>query len=103
MIRDTSASALMEMAPKINDRHEAILEVLQSNGDGMTDSEITYELGVYPNGNYVTPRRNELMHMGLVRDEGKRACRITGHTVYCWVAVTPRTSQAFKRVRARNP
>ena len=55
-----------------------------------TDREITSLLG-YDDPNKVRPRRKELVNMGLVVEEPKRACTITGRSCYTWKAVNKTT------------
>jgi transcription initiation factor IIE alpha subunit len=81
MIRQTSimAYAGRKLDTKV---HHQILEILQFHPDS-TDFEISLLLG-YSNPNVVRPRRNELMHAGLVRSTGKRTCQWTGKTALTW-------------------
>jgi hypothetical protein len=43
--------------------------------------------------NRITPRRGELLALGLVEEVGKRKCRVTGRTAIAWKAVP--TPSAF--------
>jgi hypothetical protein len=90
MIRDTSRSAFERVQPKITRSQEAVLQIVRAHPEGLTNAEIAYYMGIPINR--VTPRRNELTHMGLLVDDGIRSCRVThssAHAVKARASVLP--------------
>ena len=85
MMRQTSLLAYDEInkTGKVGHRHELILRLMR-DGYSRTDWEITKALG-YDDPNMVRPRRNELVRMGLLREDGKTMCAVTRKTVITWV------------------
>lgn len=83
-IQQTSLQSYGEIlsSNKVSDRHDEIYRALLKIGEG-TDREICYQLGQH-DPNYVRPRRNELVKLGLVRQVCKRTCDITGKTAIVW-------------------
>lgn len=67
---------------KLSEMRQLIYNELMSNPG--TDSEIAHRLG-FNDPNKVRPRRFELKDMGLITDNGKRKCDITGKTAIVWV------------------
>lgn len=70
-------------------RRGQILIALKEHDGPMTASEIALSLqqkgviGFYDR-NYVSPRLRELYLLGLVTQEGKKKCPVTGKTVTLW-------------------
>ena len=79
--RDTSIAAFAGIKPTLSDRQSAVYALLQAN-HAMTNSEIARALGWTVNT--VTPRTFELRAFGLVKDCGKRRCKVTGRSAYQW-------------------
>lgn len=81
-IQKTSLSAYRtEIEGTLGERQSEVLAALITR-NGMTDKELARELG--REINTITPRRNELVALGLVREHCKRPCGITGRTALCW-------------------
>lgn len=58
------------------------------NGRGATDQELQEVLNLPPN--VETPRRWELVNMGLVRDSGNRRKTRSGRNATVWITTDPR-------------
>lgn len=80
MIAETSLEAYEKVKPKINNRQKIVLDVIKVNG-AITNEGISFALG-WPI-NQVTPRVNELRHMGMVGEEG-RGMNQTGYSAKLW-------------------
>ena len=82
-IRDTSLLAYesLKESGKLGNQ-EAIVYNCILNNPNITDKEISLKTKI--NINAVTGRRNGLVKKGLITDNGKRYCSITGHLVYQW-------------------
>ena len=87
MIQDTSLKAYDSIQPKIGHNQSLVLEVIKRL-NGATNAEIGKEIGWEINR--VTPRVKELREKGLVRDAGKRACKVTGSESHVWRTDEPR-------------
>lgn len=81
MMLDTSLDAFQSIKPELGSRQKVVFDVICHLGTP-TNTEISNYLGIPINS--ITPRVNELRKKGLVRDAGKRECRITGSLVHCW-------------------
>lgn len=83
MIRDTSLNAYEEIILEklICEQQIKVIEYLSKNPDS-TDKEISVNTRI--NINAITGRRNELTEMGIVLEDGKRKCSITGRLAYQW-------------------
>lgn len=83
-VRDTSIAAYRtDVRPTLSERQKTVYELLEHEIN-LTNSEIAARLD-WPI-NCVTPRVYELRDMGLVIEDGKRHCRVTGRTAYAWRA-----------------
>ena len=84
-MRDTSLLAYKDLQAS-GDLAKQELKVFKCIKDhepgGITDKELSILTGI--NINAVTGRRNGLVKKGLVMAGPKRACRVTGKTVYTW-------------------
>lgn len=84
---DTRDQAYEQVLPKVATSQSEILRVLGMEYNGpLSNSEIAEQLQ-WP-VNRVTPRVFELRTMGLVKDAGKRKCRITNLTVHTWTLIS---------------
>ena len=85
MVRQTSLLAYDEVVQKgkMGSRHRQILELMR-DGYPRTDWEITKALG-YNDPNVVRPRRNELVKLGFLREDGRTVCAETRKRVINWV------------------
>lgn len=75
MVSDTSRNAYEKVFPKITRSQKEVLDVIRAHPEGLTNAEMGHYLG--RDINRVTPRRNELVKMGLLVDLGVRVCRKT--------------------------
>ena len=66
-------------------RRKQIYNYLLKVGDA-TDSEIMDALN-FKDRNCISPRRFELVEMGLVINNGKRLCDVSNKTVTCWMVI----------------
>ena len=83
MIQQTSINAFMNLSSHyLSKRQELILNYLKVNGSS-TDREIAFGLD-FLDPNAVRPRRKELVEEGLVCEDVKRCCAITGKNVISW-------------------
>jgi DNA-binding Lrp family transcriptional regulator len=82
LMRDTSLDNYKIMLDKIPECERKVLEVIR-NYEGITNSEIAQVLGVRPSD--ITGRTNSLVKDGIVKDGGKRTCKITKKRVHIWV------------------
>jgi len=83
MIQQTSIQSYMNLSKHyLSKRQELILNYLKVNGSS-TDREIAYGLD-FLDPNSVRPRRKELVEEGLISEDVKRCCAITGKTVISW-------------------
>lgn len=71
-MQDTSLNAYHTIVlPQIGTRQRAVFAVLKANGS-LTNSEVAKLMCLEIN--QVTPRMNELVKLGLVKEAGKRLC-----------------------------
>ena len=84
MVTDTSAEAFHFILNSIGRRQTAVYKAIEK-GVSMTNSEIAVYLQLPIN--QVTPRTNELVKKGLVRNNGKRECNITHQKCMTWEIV----------------
>lgn len=83
MIRDTSREAFSDIQPRIGDRQREVLDAFYKQGP-MTNTELSRTIGLPIK--MITPRTNELVKMGYVKEHSRRACKITGRRAIVWVA-----------------
>jgi hypothetical protein len=91
MIQETSVFAYEEVLPNLAPKHRQVLEVMR-RGYNYTNTELSRILR-WPI-NSVTPRVNELRKKGLLKEWGKRGCKVTGRTCLAW-QINPRQSKLF--------
>lgn len=83
-VTDTSRRAYETVKPRLGAKQAQVLEVIRRAGDhGVTDEEISKALGW--GINRVTPRRNELVKLGLVVDGGQERPNDSGSSATVWV------------------
>jgi hypothetical protein len=82
MVSDTSLMAYMDVMPSLGEKQMAVYALLKVMPAGMTNAEIARAL-CWPI-NTVTPRTLELRSYGLVKDNGIRACSVTGRNAHAW-------------------
>ena len=63
-------------------QQDMILMLFRFSKEPMTNREIANALGLEPST--VSARRNELIDHGLMRQAGKRRCRVSGFTALTW-------------------
>ena len=79
--QQTSLEAYYDIQKSLGDRQKRIYELIRSLGNP-TNKEISSFSGIEINS--VTPRTNELVKKGLVRECSKRFCKISGKTAITW-------------------
>ena len=84
MVTETSIQAYELVLNSIGRRQTAVYKAIEK-GVSMTNSEIAVYLQLPIN--QVTPRTNELVKKGLVRNNGKRECNITHQKCMTWEIV----------------
>lgn len=87
MIQNTSRDALADLYKKgkVGLRQYEVLQII-AKGD-ITDREIHLQMQrEHPQMQvaHVTPRRGELVKLGMVETTGKRKCSVTGKRVIAW-------------------
>jgi len=80
-IQNTSRLAYSEISQDLGSRQAEVLEVIRS-AKSITNTEISQKLGY--SINRITPRTNELVKAGLVCEDEKRPCKITGRLAIAW-------------------
>jgi len=70
--------------PTLGDRQRVVYEAIQTR-ENFTNSELSAYL-VWPI-NTITPRIFELRKLGLVIEDCKRRCRVTGRMAIAWTMV----------------
>jgi len=83
MKEQTSILSYQDIQPKTARRHREILNVLNKYRIGLTDQEIAHKLGRL-DPNYVRPRRNELVKLGLIHKFDKRVCSVSKKLALTW-------------------
>ena len=81
MAQVTSILSYKEMEETLGERQRVVYFVLSELKEA-TDKEISVYLDLPINT--ITPRRFELVEMGLVREKEKRICKITGKLAISW-------------------
>lgn len=86
-VRDTSLRAYAgDVKPTLGDRQRIVYRALQEQHAlgvvSMTNSELA-EMLSWPI-NTITPRIYELRAKGVVVEDCKRACKLTGRMAYAW-------------------
>lgn len=84
-VQETSRIAYaQDVFPTLGDRQHEVYEILKT-AQSLTNSEISVLLDKPINT--ITPRVFELRHLGLVKEDKKRFCSITGRTAIAWKLV----------------
>lgn len=78
-MQPTSLTAYRDVQPSLGERQALVLAALEGE---MTNLEVARKLGWEINT--LTPRMKELRDLGLVAQDGKRSCKITGNTAMTW-------------------
>ncbi len=96
VVRDTSLECFYEILQSglIGERESLVLKFIMENKN-LTDSEIYKRMG-YENPNAIRPRRRSLVQYGLIKDNGKRVCSVTGKSCYIWIVDNDITVEKFK-------
>src|SRR3954470_9313503 len=68
--------------PVLGDRQHEVYEAIRNASGSLTNSEIAEAIGNPINT--VTPRVFELRGLGLVKEDIRRSCSITGRTAIAW-------------------
>ncbi|GMV98047.1 MAG: hypothetical protein HRF43_09805 [Phycisphaerae bacterium] len=88
----TSIDARYSVAGRALDARSRVLSYIEQRGSaGATDEEVRVALGMRVQTQ--TPRRGELVKLGLIRDSGRRRPTSTGRAAVVWVA-TPEAGHA---------
>jgi hypothetical protein len=87
-VKDTSKQTYRDIIDEglVGELQERVLSFIAANPN-VTDKETHKRTGL--DINVVCGRRNELVEMGLVCDNGKRECSITHRKVYQWKLANP--------------
>ena len=95
-VRDTSIDAYLTIKENglLNKNQQQVYETLFNKGS-MTCSEVLQYLNLQTNQ---SGRFTELKEKGVIKEVGKRECRVTGHRVYLWDV----TSELPKTKRQRS-
>lgn len=80
-VRDTSLQSYRELRPELGDRQLVVLRLI-SKFPECTDLELASKIS--KDANFIRPRRNELVKLGLVVSKGKRKCKVSERTSYVW-------------------
>ena len=84
-VRSTSLQSYeFDVLTVLGDRQRVVLEAMK-NRENWTNSELAAYLN-FPI-NTITPRVYELRRLGLVMEDGKRQCKVTGRTCISWMVV----------------
>ena len=81
-VRDTSLISYAQLRESLGDRQKVVLILIRKNPD-CTDRELTNLLGSF-DSNFVRPRRNELVKLGLIEESGKKKCSMSGRLAITW-------------------
>jgi hypothetical protein len=85
MIQQTSLLAYQQIKDRpLNPIYNLILNMLESNPEGLTDQELTRLCG-FQDPNKVRPRRNELVKEGFVMEWGAKTCPVTDKKSINWI------------------
>lgn len=81
-VQSTSLHAYhSEVVPTLGDRQRAVYDELEK-AENLTNSELAGRLN-WPI-NCITPRVYELREVGVVVEDRRRPCRVTGRTAIAW-------------------
>ena len=81
MLRDTSLDSFQEIKKELGKRQQLVYDIIKKLG-----CPTNLEMSRYSNVpiNQITPRTNELVKLGFVKECEKRTCSISGKTVWSW-------------------
>lgn len=79
--QDTSREAFHDIQPELGDRQHEVLKAFRTHGP-MTNTELSRIIGLPIN--MITPRTNELVKLGFVKEHSRRPCKITGRRAIVW-------------------
>lgn len=84
-VRDTSIRTYREIITEgvVCEKQAEVINFLL-RGDDLTDYEIAAGMN-HLDPNSVRPRRRELVKLGIVSENGKKKCMVTGRTAYKWI------------------
>lgn len=80
-VRDTSLDAYQSIRHQLGEKQQQVLSVF-SPVNTFTNMELAQYLGW--SINRVTPRVYELREKGLLKEDEKRICSVTGRRVWSW-------------------
>ena len=81
MIQDTSLNAYSNIQAELGKRQRAVYEIIKYL-HSPTNLEISKWAGIPIN--QITPRTNELRKKGLLKEDGKRFCHVSGKMANTW-------------------
>ena len=81
LVRQTSLEAYSRIKKELGSRQQEIFDCFEGNGS-CTNLEVSKMIGVPIN--CVTPRTNELVKLGLVIEDEKRNCNVSGRKSISW-------------------
>lgn len=81
---ETKIEAYEAIKPSAATMRQKVIDFIEEHG-ASTDEEISN--GVPMHRSTVTPRRNELMHLGVIVDSGERRKTATGRKAIVWKLV----------------
>lgn len=80
-VQQTSLESFHDIKKELGKRQQYVLDGFEANGS-CTNLELSRMLGLPIN--QITPRTNELVKMGLVVEDGKRSCDVSGRKAIAW-------------------
>jgi len=81
-IQQTSLESFRDIKKELGKRQQCVFDGFISNGS-CTNLELSRMLGLPIN--QITPRTNELVKMGLVVEDKKRSCDVSGRKAIAWM------------------
>lgn len=97
-VASTSIAAFKKINRKLGPKQMVVYRALKRLGEA-TDLELADHLGEPINE--ITPRRNELVHYGYVKESGRRYNR-TGNSAKAWVAVNPNFEKIIRIIKSET-
>lgn len=88
MVQETSLAAFLKIQEDgtLGKMELEVYDCIKDN-PGLTDAELTVELGYKRDFNKVRPRRNGCVKKGWVVETDKRVCTINNMMAKCWKVV----------------
>ena len=80
-VQQTSLESFHDIKKELGKRQQYVLDGFEGNGS-CTNLELSRMLGLPIN--QITPRTNELVKMGLVVEDRKRSCDVSGRKAIAW-------------------